>query len=78
MAGRISKEFGVSKKELKSKSRAGILPTARGVLCYLGTHELSLSGTEIDRYLEISRPAVSHLIKQGNIYLKDKVNNLIF
>ena len=67
----------MSKKELKSKSRAGILPTARGVLCYLGTQELSISGAEIARYLEISRPAVSHLIKQGDIYSKDKVNNLI-
>lgn len=78
MAGRASKEFAVSKEELKRKSRAGILPTARGVLCYLGTQELSLSGAEIARYLEISRPAVSHLIKRGDIYLKDNVSNLIF
>ena len=77
LAGRISKEFGVSKKELKSKSRAGILPTARGVLCFLGTHELSISGTEIARYLDVSRPAVSYLIKRGGIYLKEKENNLI-
>lgn len=77
LAGRISKEFGISKKELKSKSRAGILPTARGALCYLGTHELAIPGTEIARYLDISRPAVSHLKKRGGIYLKEEESNLI-
>ena len=78
LANGISKEFEISKEELRGKSRAGILPMARGVLSYLGTHEFSISGTEIARYLGISRPAVSYLIERGESYLKENRINLSF
>lgn len=78
LAKKVSQEFGITEMELKSRSRAGILPVARGVLSFLGSHELSIAGAEIARYLRISRPAVSYLAKRGEIYLKENNNILIF
>jgi REP element-mobilizing transposase RayT len=72
LAEKVSKEFGITKQQLKSKSRSGGLPLARAVLSFLGTNELSIPGVEIARYLGISRPAVSYLVEKGGEYLKNK------
>ena len=77
LAKKVYTEFGITEKELRSRSRTGVLPSARSVLCYLGTNQLSITGVELARYLEISRPAVSYLTKRGEIYLKENNNFLI-
>lgn len=62
----------LKENELKKKGRQNNLSCAKGLLCYLGYAKLGLTGTELARYLGISRQAVYRNIIVGEKNNKEK------
>lgn len=65
----VSKEFEVSKKAIKSKSRYAPLPRIRHIICYLYLKHTKLSLTTIGHIINIDHSTV--------IYGKKNIENLI-
>ena len=55
----------VEKKDLLRKGKANRISRAKELLAYWGNKELGISGREIGKYLGITRPAISRLIRNG-------------
>ncbi len=58
--------FKVDIDHLKSKSKTSELRNMRSMICYIASQNLSLSGSEIGRSMNLSRSAVSKLIRGFN------------
>ena len=72
LAEKVSQRVGIDKKELSFKTRTKDVARARRILAYLAYIELGISGIEISRFLNISRPAVSKAINAGK---REKISN---
>ena len=55
--------FKIDIDRLKSKSKTSELRKARSMICYIASQKLSISGSDIGRNMDLSRSAVSKLIK---------------
>jgi len=65
LISRVCAKFGISVKDLVSKSRNRQLSQARGVICYLAVDELGYSGDDVARRLRISGRGVSDCRERG-------------
>jgi len=61
----ICERVGVKQEDLRKKGRQNAISQAKGLLAYLGTKELGISGGFIAGYLQISRPALIRNRVQG-------------
>ena len=64
----VCRLFGVDKRDIARRGRANALSAAKGVICYLGTSELKLMGSDITARLELSRTGVAAAAKRGYRY----------
>ena len=65
LISRVCAKFGITVKDLASKSRKRQLSQARGVVCYLAVDELGYSGDDVARMLRISGRGVSDCRERG-------------
>ncbi len=71
LASKVCEILEVDPSKLKEKGRANDLARAKGAIAHMGSRKLGLSGKAIAYYLGVSRPAVSYLIKSGEVVVKD-------
>jgi len=69
--------YNVSEKDILKKGRSNALSSAKGLICYWGYNKLGLSGAELSRYLDVSRPAISKNINLGKIISEKQSLKLI-
>ncbi|MDD5154851.1 MAG: transposase [Desulfovibrionales bacterium] len=62
--------LSVDPGDIRKKGRANNLSYAKGLICYLGHSRLGLTGMELARYFNISRPSVSQAIQRGERFAK--------
>ncbi len=68
----ICRMMKVNLEDLNKKGKSNDLSYAKGMIAYWGCKELGLKGSEIARYLGISNPGVSYLVKIGEFITKEK------
>ena len=73
----ICELYNVSEKDILKKGRSNALSSAKGLICYWGYNKLGLSGAELSRYLDVSRPAISKNINLGKIISEKQSLKLI-
>lgn len=72
VAEKVCQELDLEKKELSSRSRTKDITKARRIIAYVAYNELGISGTDISRFLNVSRPAVTKAIQEGK---KQKISH---
>ncbi len=73
----ICNRLGVNPRDIKTRGRNNKLSLARQVISYFAYYELGISGTELSKYLNLSRPSLSVKIKKGKEYVKENGFKLI-
>ena len=66
----VCEMLSVDPEDIRKKGRANNLSYAKGLICYLGHTRLGLTGMELARYFNISRPSVSQAIQRGERFAK--------
>jgi REP element-mobilizing transposase RayT len=66
----VCEMLSVDPEDIRKKGRANNLSYAKGLICYLGHSRLGLTGMELARYFNISRPSVSQTIQRGERFAK--------
>jgi REP element-mobilizing transposase RayT len=66
----VCETLSVDPGDIRKKGRANNLSYAKGLICYLGHSRLGLTGMELARYFNISRPSVSQAIQRGERFAK--------
>ncbi|MEW5950192.1 MAG: transposase [Thermodesulfobacteriota bacterium] len=69
--------LSVDPGDIRKKGRANNLSYAKGLICYLGHSRLGLTGMELARYFNISRPSVSQAIQRGERFAKKNEAKLL-
>jgi len=73
---RVCGLIGVEKEELKKRGKKNKIAYAKALIAYWGKNELGMKGTEIGRFLGVSKQAVSLLVPAGEKYAKENNCNL--
>ncbi len=76
-AGAICRNLEIDLDTLRRRGRGNMPTTARALLAFWGYNMLGLSGIDIARYLNVSRPAVGYLMKIGARVAKERGLSLI-
>ena len=66
----VCEMLSVDPEDIRKKGRANNLSYAKGLICYLGHSRLGLTGMELARYFNVSRPSVSQTIQRGERFAK--------
>ncbi|MFH1791045.1 MAG: transposase [Candidatus Omnitrophota bacterium] len=69
--------YKIPPKELLKKGRSNELSAAKGLICYWGYCTLGISGADLSRYFNISRPAISKNIALGKNISEEQCLKLI-
>jgi REP element-mobilizing transposase RayT len=72
LRGAVAQSYGLDREALLHRSRLSEVADARKVLAYVGHRELGFTVAEIGRYLSISGPAVSQMLRDGGRLAKDR------
>ena len=70
LAAMVGEQMGVAQKEICIHRRIGVVPNARKAIAFLGHRVLGIPVVDIARYLNVSGPAVSMTLDNGEIIVK--------
>ena len=60
----VCHHFGIDHKELLSGAKGSKVAQARAVISHIATRDLSISGSEVARRLQVDRSAVSRAVRR--------------
>ena len=67
LVNKVCDDLKITPKQLSRKGRNNIVADAKKIIAHLGNKELGITGSEIARYLMISKQAVSKAMQDGEL-----------
>lgn len=61
----VCHQYGLTTADLQRKGRSNAVSEAKAVICYLASHKLRITGSQLAQFFNISRPAISKAIVRG-------------
>ncbi|MCK5241900.1 hypothetical protein KAR34_05560, partial [bacterium] len=61
-------KLGVPKEKIREKGRRNMISYAKGLLAYWGQEEIGMKGSDIARYLRMSKTSVTKAYRRGEKY----------